>query len=247
MNRAFFSIADANNLPYFEMMKKSLNHFHPDIPLILIDQAAVDRFKDQHFWYRATPLVAKNLLRHYDVVCKIDADTLITGNLDHVFEGEYDVAVVNNSNPREDKAYPVRFLDVDPLEYVNCGFVVMKSKAFVDHWLALCRSKHFLNYQYREQDLLNFMVHYCGEEYGGPYKIKFLDKSDKFHGLASKGYWPQIKMDGDKLILPKGEEWPDNDKEIVALHWAGGNSPDKMKYKLRFKKEVCDYIDKLIK
>lgn len=249
MTKCFFSIADNNNLPYFEMMKASLFKFHPDIPLILIDQATIERFKDPHFFYRATPIVAKNLLRDYDVVCKLDADTIITGNLDHIFEGDYDVAVVQNSNPREDKAYPIRFLDVDPLEYVNCGFVVMKSKAFVDQWLSLCRSKHFLNYQYREQDLLNLMVSYMSEEVGGPYKVKFLDRSNKWHGLISKKYTPMTKLIDGKIILPKNEEHPtDEDKEIVAYHFSGGqNAPDKGKYRLVFPKEVADYIDTLVK
>src|SRR3990167_6157841 len=246
-----FSIADANNMPYFEMMKASFQKFHPDIPLILIDQAAIDRFRDPHFFYRATPIVAKNLLRDYDEILKLDADTIITGNLDHIFEGDFDVATVYNSNPREDKTYPVRFLDVDPMQYVCAGFVVMKSKAFVDHWLGLCRSKHFLNYQYREQDLLNFMVHYMSEEVGGPYKVKFLDQGDSFYNLASKGYWPNIEVKDNQLVLPPVTDelgtYPETEKIIRAIHWAGGNSPDKMKYKLRFKKEVCDYIDKLVK
>src|SRR3990167_11356307 len=119
-SRVAFSIADANNMPYFEMMKTSLFKFHPDIPLILIDQAAIDRFKDPHFFYRATPIVAKNLLRDYDTVLKIDADTLVVGDLSHTWSDDsFDIGTCMNSNPREDKAYPIRFLDVDPLEDVN--------------------------------------------------------------------------------------------------------------------------------
>lgn len=251
-SRAAFSIADERNMPYFEMMKKSFQHFHPDIPLILIDQSSIDRFRDEHFFYRATPIVAKNLLRDYSIVLKIDADTIITGNLDHVFEGDFDVAVVNNSNPREDKAYPIRFLDVDPMQYVCAGFVVMKSKAFVDHWLGLCRSKHFLNYQYREQDLLNLMVHYFGEEVGGPYKVKFLDQGDSFYNLASKGYTPKTKMVDGKIILPPVTDelgtYPESEKIIRAYHFAGGNNnPMKGKYRLVFPKDVADYIDTLVK
>lgn len=251
MNKAFFSIADRKNLPYFEMMKNSLAKFYPDTPLILINEEAIDRFKDPHFFYRATPIVAKNLLRDYDVVIKIDADTIITGNLDEAIEGDYDVGVVYNSNPREDKAYPIRFLDIDPMKYVNAGFVVMKSKAFVDHWLYLCRSPHFLNYQYREQDLLNFMVWYMSEEMGGPYKVKFLDQGDSFYGLASKQFWTDIVVKDNQLVLPpvtdESGTYPDTEKIIRAIHFAGGNTPDKMKYRLRFQPDVVKFIDKLVK
>ena len=248
MKRAYFTIADQNNLKYYELLKNSLSKFHPDIPLILIDEPKIKQLGDPHFFYRATPIIAKALFKDYDIITKIDADTIITGNLDHIWEGEFDVAVVKNSNPREDKVYPIRLLDIHPLSYVNNGLVVMKSKVFVEHWLKLCMSEHFLNFQYREQDMLNIMVFYMGEAFGGPYKIRFLDDSNKWHGLISKQYAPLTKLVDGKIILPKNDEWPqDEDKQIVAYHWAGGNSPDKMKYKLIFPKEICDFIDNLVK
>lgn len=247
MKKAFFCIADKNNIPYYEMLKASLSKFHPDIPLILIDEDKIRKYQDMDFFYRATPIIASQLLEEYDAVCKLDADQIITGNLDHIWEGEFDVAVVNNSNPREDKAYPIRFMDIHPLSYVNCGFVVMKSKAFVKHWLELCKSTHFPNFQYREQDLLNILVFYCSEIFGGPYIVKFLDSSDKWHGLVSKGFWNQIELRGKDLVLPKNDEWNKEDQTIVCIHWAGGNTPDKMKYKLHFKEEVCKRLDELVK
>ena len=245
--RCFFTIADNNNMKYYEMMRNSLQKFHPDIPLILIDEEKIKQLGDPHFFYRATPIVAKGLFKDYDVICKLDADQLITGSLDHIWEGDFDVAVVKNSNPREDKAYPIRLMDIHPLSYANCGFVVMKSKAFVEQWLKLCYSDHFLNFQYREQDLLNIMIFYMGEKFGGQYKIKFLDDEDSFHGLASKGYWPNVQLRGKDLVLPPIDGYPDKEKIIKVLHWAGGHSPDKMKYRLNFKQEVCKRLDELVK
>ena len=256
MKKCFFTIADANNMKYYEMLKNSLSKF-TDIPLILIDEAKIKQLGDPHFFYRATPIIAKALFKDYDIVCKLDCDQIITGNLDHIWEGEFDVAVVKNSNPREDKVYPVRLLDIHPLSYINVGFVVMKSKLFVEHWLKLCMSEHFLNFQYREQDLLNLMVFFMGEAFGGPYKIRFLDDSDKWHGLISKGYWPQIELRegprgaspiSDRLILPKNEEGPvDEDKEIGAIHWAGGNQAGKMNYRLHFQPAIVRKLDELVK
>ena len=248
MKKAFFSIADNNNLPYYKMMEASLRKFDPITPLILIDEEKIKQLGDPHFFYRATPIIAKALFKDYDVICKLDADQIITGNLDHIWEGDFDVAVVKNSNPREDKAYPVRLLDIHPFSYVNCGFVVMKSKAFVEQWLKLCMSDHFLNFQYKEQDLLNIMIFYFSEPFGGPYKVRFLDDSNKWHGLISKQYAPMTKLVGGKIILPKNNEWPqDGDKQIIAYHWAGGNTPDKMRYSLIFPPDVAKYIDTLVK
>lgn len=246
MKKAFFTIADKNNLKYYELMKNSLRKFDKDTPLILIDEEKIKQLGDPHFFYRSTPIITKALFKDYDVICHIDADSIVTGNLDHVWEGEFDAAVVRNSNPREDKAYPIRLLDVHPYSYANNGFNVFKSKIFVEHWLKLCMSEHFLNFQYREQDLLNIMIFYMGENFGGPYKIKFLDDGDSFHGLASKGYWPNIILRDNELFLPPVEGYPDKEKRIKVIHWAGGNV-GKMNYRLHFSDEVCRYLDRLVK
>lgn len=244
--RCFFTIADNNNLKYYEMMKNSLAKFTSD-PLILIDDEKIKQLGDPHFFYRSTPIIAKALFKDYDWVCKLDCDQIITGSLDHIWEDDFDVAVVRNSNPREDAKYPVRLMDIHPFSYVNCGFVVMKSKAFVEHWLKLCMSEHFINFQYKEQDLLNILIFYAGTNFGGPYKIKFLDDSDSFYGLASKGYWPNIILKNNELFLPPTEGYPKEEKKIKVIHFSGGNIPNKVNYRIHFQEEVVKHLDKLIK
>jgi len=245
--RCFFSIADNRNLPYFKMMEASLRKFDKTTPLILIDEAKIKQLGDPHFFYRSTPIITKALMKDYNMVCHIDADVLVLGNLDHVWEGDYDLAVTYNSNPRDDAKYPIRLLDIHPYSYCNNGFNVFKSKAFIDQWLKLCMSDHFLNFQYREQDLLNILIYYFSEPFGGPYKVKFLDNGPKWHNLASKGYTPYTKMVDGKVILPKSEEWPKEDKQLVAYHFAGGFSSAKMKYRLIFPNDVIQFIDNLVK
>jgi len=238
------TIATGNHMKHYERLKNSLRKFHSEeeLPLYLIDEKEIKTVPDDSFFYRATPIIGHKFLQDFDVVIKLDADQIITGDISHVWEGDFDVAVVNNSNPREFKTYPVSVWDVHPLAYINCGFVVMKSKVFAKHWLDLCYSDHFVNYQMKEQDLLNIMVFY------GNYTVKFLDATPKWHGLIAKQYWSKCILKDGKLILPKNDEWPkDEDKEIVCLHWAGGNDVNKGNYKLYFKEEVSKWIDKLIK
>jgi len=248
MKKCVFIPSDSNNMKYAQMCINSLRKFHSqaELPVIIIDEAKVKQLGDPHFWYRATPIIAKALFKDYDVILKLDADIIITGNLDHIWEGDFDVAVVKNSNPREDKLYPIRLLDIHPFSYANCGFVVMKSKVFVDQWLGLCMSEHFNNFQYREQDLLNFMIFFMGTKFGGQYKVRFLDDEDSFHGLASKSYWSNIKLVGNELVLPPTDGWPDKEKKIKVIHWAGGNV-GKMKYRLHFQPNVCKRLDELVK
>jgi len=239
------SIADANNMQYFEKMKNSLRKFHTEeeLPLALIGPEQLKENPDPQLFYRATPILGKQFFDlGYDTVIKLDADQVITGKLNHIWEGDFDVAVVQNSNPREAKLFPVSVWDIVPAVYVNCGLVVMKSKKFVQNWMNLCFSPHFNNYQMREQDLLNILVYYGG------YNVKMLDNSNKWHGLIHKGYWIDMKLKDDKLILPKNEEWPtDEDKEIVCIHWAGGNTPNKMNFNTAFKEDVAKWLNKLTK
>jgi lipopolysaccharide biosynthesis glycosyltransferase len=238
----FFSIADNKNLKYFKMMEASLKKFHPDIPLLLWDEVKIQTYKDPQFYYRATPIIAKELIKEYEIVIKIDSDSIVTDDLSEIWKNpEYDVAVVNNSNPREFKSYPYQFLNIHPYSYVNAGLVVLRSEAFINEWYDNCFSVLYNGFQMREQDFLNLLIH------GNHYKVKRLDENDSFFGLASKGYWAEIQLKDDQLFLPKADEWPDKNKYIKVIHWAGGNTPDKMNFRIHFQPEVIKKLEELIK
>ncbi len=237
---AFYCPSDSNHEDEFQKMANSLKKFHPDIPLIRWNDEKIKAENDPNFFYRAGPIIARQL-KEYDTLIKIDSDTIITGDLSELWEGEFDVAVVNNSNPVDHKNYPYQLWDIHPFAYVNAGLVVLKSKRFIEHWYNLCQSGHFQAYQMREQDLLNIMIHY------GDYKVKRLDEGDSFYGLASKGFWPQIVLKDDKLFLPKGEDgWPDKDKWIKAIHFAGGNDPNKFNLAIKFQPEIVKKLEEYI-
>lgn len=239
---AAFSVATGKHVEYFKKMEASLRKFHSEeeLPLFQIDEKQIKATGDNMFLYRATPIGAKDLIKQYDTVIKIDADSIITGSLEDAWTGNFDVGVVNNANPRETKKYPVTVWNISPQAYVNAGFVIMKSEEFIDHWFKLCYSPHFDFYQMKEQDLLNILVFY------GNYKVRFLDNLDSFYGLASKGYWPNVELRDDELVLPKSEEWPDRDKKIKVIHWAGGHDAEKMNFNIHFQPEVAKWLKKKI-
>jgi len=247
MKKIAFTIFDHNNEEYAKKFKNSLRKFHSEeeLPLIEIDDNALLQIADRQKFYRMTPRIAKDLIQEYDLVIKFDCDQVVTGDLSELWQGKFDVGVVNNSNPREllsmrRTGQTTTVWDIHPLAYVNCGLVVMQSKKFINHWWKLCTSEHFLNYQYREQDLLNILTFY------GDYKVKNLDAGDSFYGLASKGYWPNITLDKGVLKLTKNDEWPtDRDKTIRIIHWAGGNNPNKMKFRQNFSPEVAKRLEDL--
>lgn len=237
-----FTIADKKFEPYLKMFVNSLRKFHSEeeLPLTIVTQDWLDKIKDPDKFYRMTPMIARDLLKEYETVIKFDCDQIVTGKLNSLWEGSYDLGCVLNGNPAEP---PYGVWDINPGIYLNCGLVAMRNQEAVEHWWGLCQSNHFRNYQMREQDLLNIMVYY------GRYKCKIFDYSDEWFGLISKGWWQYVEKQGDDLILPKGDRpWPiDGDKKIRIIHWAGGNSPDKMKYQLRFQEDVVKYLDFLVK
>ena len=93
----------------------------------------------------------------------------------------------------------------------------------------------------KEQDLLNIMCHY------GDYTTNLLDMGDSFWGLSTKGYWQDIVVEKNKLILHPQENYNKVSKRIKLLHWAGGNDPQKGNYHTKFSPEVIKWLDKIIK
>lgn len=245
-----FTVADKNNLKYAKQLENSVRKFHSkdELDFILFTEEDVG---DKLNFYRQKPMFASRLIDKYDLVIGADADQICTGDLTYLFEKEYDVGVVLNYNRVDPAKYgQIGILDITPTEYMNCGLVAMRSKQFIDHWWSLCNSNHFFNLRYREQDLLNILVHY------GNYEVVCFDFPDKtrnysaWHGLIAKGEYNKMIIQDNKLILPKAKDnYPEADKEIKMLHSAGGGNEQKIgdAYRLYFNEEVIKYIDKLVK
>lgn len=240
-----FTIADKNNLQYFEKFRNSLRYWHKEdeVDLLLVTEEEIAKFNDPKFFYRAKPLIASQLIGQYEVIIGMDSDQVVCGDISALWaDTDADALCVANSNPREAKTYPVQVWDIGVGEYLNAGLVVMRNERFIKHWLGLCMGPRFSHYQFGEQDMLNIMAQY------GDYKIGLLDSGDGFWGLASKQYWPNIYLrEGRELVLPKSDEWPNKDKIIKVLHWAGGNTPGKMKFDINFQEPVAEWLTKITK
>ena len=227
--RVAFCPADANNEKFFQQLKTSLRKFHSeeDLPLLRYDNT----HNDPHFFYRATPILARELLQEYETVIKLDADQIICGDISKIWnETDYfDVGVVMN-----DPTYPIGLWDISPSgRYYNNGLVVLRSKEFIEHWHRLCFTEHFLRYQFREQDLLNIL---CSDYFN--YRVKWLEK-DAFYGEQAKPFWNKAKMIGDKIMIDQAE--------LKVIHFGGGNIPNKGNYRIRFQPDVIKRIEELIK
>jgi len=238
----FFTVADKNNIDYALKLKNSLKKFHPDIPLKIYGEKDLAKIKDPGKFYRATPLFGRLLLRDYDLVIKIDADSIVLGNLKHVIENQtYDVgAVLNNNGVTPHVTLP----GIPPNYYINCGFVAMRSKEFVNTWWDVCNSFIFNGLPYKEQDVLNYMF------YTGKWSANNFDATTPYwHGLIANGHRPKFALDKDNQVyvdIPIAENQIMR-KYIKVYHAAGGNvvykQGQKLNFKLYFPPEVAEYME----
>lgn len=242
MKAIAFTVADDNNLAWAVKMANSWKRFNPDVPMEIIDSKRLAQVADPEVFYRATPLFGRLYLEQgYDTVIKVDADSVILSNLNYLFEDDYDLGVVLNWNRVDPQKYsfPLTVWDISNTHYYNCGFVVMKSKKFVDHWWKLCNRPNFVNYRFREQDLMNIMCHY------GDYDVRCFDHSNKWHGLISTGEWGNLELRDNKVILPVVDGYPNEEKEINVIHYAGGNVTTKMNFYRDFPRDVAKYLQEI--
>jgi len=246
-----FTIADEANMPYAKMLENSFKKFHPDVPFKVItgDELKGELKIDPHFFYRATPIIAQRYIKEYELVLKIDADSIITGSLDYVLNTkDYDVGTVMNWNRVDPKTYGVvQGWGILPVEYMNCGFVAMRSEEFVKQWKNLCFTPQFDRMQYREQDLLNALIYF------GNWNVRCFDHGDKvagmsaWWGLIAKGELSRAELQGDKIIIPKADDnFPKADVELKVIHAAGGSKANKMNYRTWVNEKVADKIEQLV-
>jgi hypothetical protein len=261
-----FTVADKNNLQYARQMLNSLRKFHPDVPVVLVTDET-DKQKlpknvtiedltpylkdDPAFFYRQKPIIAEKYMDEYELVLGLDADQIITGNLDYIFNTkDYDIGTVINWNRADPQVYGlVQFQGITPVEYFNCGLVAMRSKKFVHDWKTLCFTPQFDRLQYKEQDILNAMCYY------GNWNVRCFDNTDgvakyyAWHGLIAKGELGRAKIEGDNIIIPQGlgdTPFPPTNITLKVIHAAGGNQPDKLNFKTRVSEEVSDKLDYLV-
>lgn len=249
-----FSIADAQNKPYADMLLKTIRKFHTEeeLPFVLIEGEDLKKrlADDSHFFYRATPVIAGELMSEYETVIKLDADQLVLGKLNYLWEcDDFEVGTVLNVNRVDPARYGyVTVQGVAPQKYYNNGLVVLKSEKFVEHWRQKCFSDSFFQLQYREQDILNILCHF------GQYSVRCLDyydlvrNSNNWWGLVSKGEWSKAILQDGHVVIPKGKDsYPDRDVMLKVIHWAGGGNEQKMNYKVHFSEAVSEYISSLLK
>ena len=228
----FYTIADAKNIGYANIMHNSLMKFHPDIPHFIFTGKDLEWTQDPKKFYRMYAKFGEQLSKEYELVMQIDADSIVTGSLDHIINDKtFEVGGVLNNNTIDPK---INIFVIPPDVYINAGFIAVRSQRFWKWWNKLNYTTYFDMMQFVEQDTLNLIFHL------GDLKSKIFDMSKNWHGLISKGLWNKLEMKGDEIVLPESlteDNVRREEKIIKIIHFAGGNVP-KMNVDTYFRPEV---------
>jgi hypothetical protein len=216
MKTCFFTIVD--DRVYYpggtHIMINSFKRFHPDIDLVVFRQDMIDKvFKEKNInFYQAKPTFAKLLTDKYDLVVNIDCDHVITGRLDEILKGDYDVGGPWNFNDYENAS----FENITEEMYLQAGIVASTKKKFWDTWEKA--NKKAMKYLRKENDILNLVIYNQMPKV----KLKIFDKEKNYYGCKSLGREPEFYIEDAKLMC-RGEQ-------ILAYHFARGNVMPKLNF-----------------
>ena len=208
-----------------DKLVNSLKYFHPTIPVEVVKTTP----KQAGDIYERHPVMMKpystiNFFDNYDLVIHMDSDCTITGPLDEIFEGEYDLACVRNYThngscgitPPQECIVPIN-LTIDT--FMNAGFVSIKNKEFVNDWLL---GPYKSTWDGDDQNELNRIIN------TNKYKVKILDdyNTNVTYGVSNCwGHnthwdsWKTLYVEDDILYINNQL----NQKiKVKILHFAGG-------------------------
>lgn len=234
-----------------DKQQNSLKYFHPDVPRYLFTTADTDRvikkynWPDLHYFMMPIQTLERELYNDYDLVVHIDSDCTITGSLDELLEGDFDIACVRNNTDHGTAGCCPYITINDPYAqneipwqtFCNAGFIASTKKEFWHDWYK-ANKKYGMNHPGHEQDILNCIIN------SGRYNVKLLDPigSSVSYGVSNawgpiedfqKGIfnhwesWKDIYLDGDKLMLNTLTDG--HPMEVKVMHVAGGYNARHMK------------------
>ena len=158
-------------------VKNSFDKFHHEVPFFIYDANDEARIlgevKDSTSACKAfeiRPRLMSLLLKDYDRVIYLDADTVVTGPLNEMMEGEYDV---------------YGSLNIGEETYLNAGVSACMSKDFCDEWTEL---------MYKPNGGKSNQVHFNDLINSGRYTSTILDEENVYYNERSREHWKGLKV-----------------------------------------------------
>ena len=164
-------------------VKNSFDFYHPDIPFYIYDTAdekeILGEVKESACACKAfeiRPRLMGHLLKDFDAVIYLDADTVVTHRLDEFMDGDYDIA--GSLNLGEQKGY------------LNAGVSACRSRKFCDEWTELMYQN---DSGPSNQGYFNQLAH------SKRYLLKVVDRDAVYYNETSRPHWKDIHRENGYL------------------------------------------------
>ena len=233
-------------------LKNSARHFHPDIEMLIHGDNIISEIRQKYpwsSWYTFDPLVAEYYINDYELIVHFDADSMITGKLDELLIGDFELAGVRNNNDIGRTTNQPGLMcsptpGRDPTTYsLNAGLVAATSKAF---WNEFKERNKTLGYcigpgnGFGEQDIWNLIF------WEGKYRAKILDpkESNVYYGVSQQECAVGAPIENAwKNLYMKDNELYCRNKKVKVIHHASGHKVPKLQYQCWVTPEVKDFLD----
>jgi hypothetical protein len=226
-----------------DKLTNSIKYFHPEVDHIVVNTKMTEEINQKYSpWMRDIWMMAPTCLPYvddYDMVIHLDADAVVTGPMDELFNSDADVIGVRNNNSWNKAGAhggitiphysPFGNGEFIPMQgFINAGLVAVNRKEFWYDWHKVNEhSAHNKRHGFGdENDTLNQLFH-CEK-----YNSEVIDPigSNVSYGLSNVWgsgdnhweSWSQIYVKCDRLYL---DDPVTGDQMCVkVMHQAGGST-----------------------
>lgn len=224
-----------------EKLSNSIKHFHPEVEHVIFNSEMTEKVYAEYSWMKPIWMMAPTCIPFvddYDMVIHLDADAVVAGPLDELFNSDADVIGVRNNNSLNQAGahggitipHIPPFGNGNPIPmqgFLNAGLVAANRKEFWYDWHKVNDyAAHNKSYGFGdENDTLN-QLFYCDK-----YKSEVIDPigSKVSYGLSNVWgtgdnhweSWSQIYVKDDRLYL--NDPFTEEPMCIKVLHQAGGS------------------------
>lgn len=224
-----------------EKLVNSIKYFHPEVDHVIFNTEMTNNVYSQYPWMKPIWMMAPTCLPYvedYDMVIHLDADAVVVGPMDELFDSSADIIGVRNNNSLNKAGahngitipHLPPFGNGNPIPmqgFLNAGLVAANRKEFWYDW-------HNVNYQADhnktygfgdENDTLNQIFHW--EKYESevidPIGSKVSYGISNVWGTGNNHWesWSQIYVKDDRLYLD--DPATGEPMYIKVLHQAGGS------------------------
>lgn len=212
----------------------SFKHFHPDIPLVVFRGPTVARvFAEQGLnWLIAKAAFARRLTAEYDLVVNMDADHVITGYMEAVFDRDYDIGAPWNFNDYQNATYA----NISFQMYLQGGLIGSRSPRFWEIYDKASRD-HWRDHGSHENNTLN-MLWYNDPETMAMRRLVY-DRERDYYGCKALNREPEFYIEKGALLC-RGER-------VLAYHHAkGGHAIPKLVFdRMNFSPAVTAWLKEI--